>query len=253
MESYLLYFWIPVLSFGIGLAVDVVITTLSRFHDRSLKFTNWSLPLGITHTLFPAISFAIFSLVGRDSQVILGVSGFILVSLVVYEILCEALGKEPIIPLSDWIGKIFRQNKTFGRKIAIVLSISWDAALCGPALIVESNLGQWSIASILVAFCTFGLIAIVAVTIALILSLKLHRKSFHEAVPLARFTMIGTYLALSIIGGFGVLSLWFAVSGEGNLYLSVILSAYLICMIYITKFNTLWSHSLEEATEAIDA
>ena len=137
----------------------------------------WALPLGITHSVLPAASFVIFYIAGGDSQWFVGLIGFLFISLVVYEILWEALGLEPSFSLSDWLGKVLKTTKTFGRKLAVIMSVSWDAALCGPGVIAEAQLNHWSTIDIIIAFVVFGLVAALGAAALLTIGARLHNSN----------------------------------------------------------------------------
>ena len=82
----------------------------------------------------------------------------LLVSALVYEILFEALGKEPKYTLSHLFSKLLRVGKMKTRHLAIILSVSWDALLFGPVVIAQVKSGDWTNDMIILAFCLFGII-----------------------------------------------------------------------------------------------
>jgi hypothetical protein len=104
-------FLIPSILMGLGVAIDVFIATVVKFKDESLSWKSWTLPVTITHIAFPAAGYFLFYNLASTfpfAQTVLGIIGFVLVALFVYEVVCEATGLTPIFGISKTIGKCFR-------------------------------------------------------------------------------------------------------------------------------------------------
>jgi hypothetical protein len=247
-------FWNPVLTLGFAIAIDVFIVTLSRFHDREISIKSWILPLALTHTVFPAISYSIFWSAGEalpQGKMVIGIIGFALVTAVVYEIFMEAIGKEIRYSLSHFLSHLFRASKIKVRRWAIVLSVSWDALLCAPALIPLALSGEWTLGMTILAFCSFGLIVGFVGLISLLGAWLFRRIHFSNTNLLTQLNLGGTFFELSVIQGFGAMLLWSAFSDKSDLYVSIVSTAFMFTVFFIIKWQELSFHALEEAIENV--
>lgn len=248
-------YFIPVSVFGAGIAVDVAITTISRFKNKKLTFVNWALFLAATHTLFPAFSYSLFwgtATISPKLYSLLGILGFLFISAVVYEIVCEALGTEPRFSLTDKLSHFFGVDRNKTRHFAIVLSVSWDALLCGPALLPMARSNDWSVTMMFFAFLIFGSVVALTGSVFLHLAKRLRERNFSDVVELATFNLAGTFFELSVICGFGLNSLWSAFSSNNNVYWSIGFAAYFMFTVFIAHAPTLWQTASDEATESIE-
>ena len=59
VASWLLGFDVasPSILMGVGIAIDVMLATISKFRDDDLSFKNWTLPIMATHIGFPAVGY----------------------------------------------------------------------------------------------------------------------------------------------------------------------------------------------------
>lgn len=249
-------FWLLVILLGFSMAIDLFIATVSRFHDPTLNYKNWALPLALTHSAFPAISFALFWFVGNQSnnpQLILGLSGFILITIVVQEIFFEALGKKPIFDLSGFLSWLFRLNRLTSQRTMLILSVSWDALGCGAVVTGQAEAGQWSLSSTVVAFVIYGLIAGLTAGLAVHKCVEWRKSNFHDSDTLGRVNFWGVFATLSVISGFGFMSLWFAFDREANLYISMLITTTIFSFLFIVLRKKLWREAEHEAVEAIES
>jgi len=77
------------------------------------------------------------------------------------------------------------------------------------------------------------------------------RIHFSNTNLLTQLNLGGTFFELSIIGGFGAMSLWTAFSDESDLYISIISTAFILLVLFIIKWQELSLYALQEATENI--
>ncbi len=243
-------FLIPSMLMGLGVAIDVFIATVVKFKDESLSWKSWTLPVTITHIAFPAIGYFLFYNLASTfpyAQTILGLIGFVLVALFVYEVMCEATGFTPVFGISETIGSIFNFGETEAKLFLAVLAVSWDALWSGPAKAAQATAGNWNDYQVVLSFAIAGLVVALMAELALTISKRLRRKQFNNPYTLARHNIIGKYFELSVIGGFGVLSLWQTFNSEATLYQSVSIAALLLIVIFVLLQKPLKQTQLEEA------
>ena len=247
-------FWFPCFLMGFGIAIDVIIATIARFRNNDLSMKTWSLPIAGTHFLFPAIGYYIFwglQLWAPGLGFFLGVTGFVLVSLFVYEVFCEAADLIPIFGISEWFGDLFRISVEDARLTIAILAVSWDALWSGPAKAAQTE--GWSNTEVGWSFLVAGGVVFVIAQAALAVTLWLRKQDFHDVDRLSSFILCGKYLELSVIGGFGVLSLWNGLSQTpGDLYVSILIAS-LIMLIAFSKYDgAIRAEIHQEAAEAIE-
>jgi hypothetical protein len=246
-------FLIPSMLMGLGVAIDVFIATVVKFKDESLSWKSWTLPVTITHIAFPAIGYFLFYNLATTfpyAQTILGIIGFVLVALFVYEVVCEATGFTPVFGISETIGSIFNFGESEAKLFLAVLAVSWDALWSGPAKAAQATAGNWNDYQVVLSFAIAGIVVALMAELALTISKRLRRKHFSNPYTLARNNIIGKYFELSVIGGFGVLSLWQTFNSEATLYQSVSVAALLLIVVFALFQKPLKQTQLEEAREA---
>ena len=249
-------FLIPSILMGLGVGVDVFIATLAKYRDKNLSWKTWTIPVVFTHVSFPAFGYFMFWALSTSlpvAQAILGLFGFILVLLFVYEVICESAGIEPIFGISDWIGQKFGFKEDDSRLLITVLAVSWDALWSGPAKSAQATAGAWATSEVILSFLIAGLVVAVVAELALFLAYFLRRRNFKNPVSITRFTIVGKYLELSVIGGFGVLSIWNGFSNNANLYHAIAISSLIILAIFIAIMQPLWRQQIKEARASAKA
>ncbi len=249
-------FIVPCILMGIGISIDITIATLSKFRDLSLSLKTWTLPLSLTHIVFPALGYFVFWIVGEkfpSLNLILGLLGFILVFLLVYEVVCESIGIKPKVGISQGLSDLFGFSPSDSRRYVAVLAVSWDALLSGPAQAAQATAGDWSTAQVTVSFFVAGL-TVATVSQSALFSAKFLRKvNFSNAYALAQFNFWGKFIELSVIGGFGFLSLFQGVLGQGNLYTSILVSGWAMTLVFFRYQSELIENALIEAEESVKA
>jgi hypothetical protein len=239
---------------GFGIAIDVALATVSKFHDRELSWKNWTLPIMATHIAFPAIGYYLFWGLGKEFAAIsslLGIIGFLFVLAFVYEVVCEAVGKEPIFGISEWMSKRMGLQENDTRRFIAILAVSWDALWSGPAKAAQAVAGSWGTKEVIFSFPVAGLTVALIAQISLGAAWLLRQKKFKSVERMAEWFVWGKYVELSVIGGFGILSLWQALTGEGNIYLSVVVAGIILLVVWATFSQKIVNSSFEEAQEAI--
>jgi hypothetical protein len=208
----------------------------------------------ITHIVFPAIGYFLFYNLASTfpyAQTILGVTGFVLVALFIYEVVCEAADRMPVFGISETLGNIFNFGEDESKRFLAVLAVSWDALWSGPAKATQTSVGNWNEYQVVLSFAIAGLVVALMAELALTISKRLRRRKFSNPYALARSNIIGKYLELSVIGGFGVLSLWQIFNDEVTLYQSVSIAALGLAVVFVLLQKPLKKTQLEEAKEAI--
>lgn len=246
-------FLIPSILMGLGVGVDVFIATIAKYRDKALSWKTWTIPVVVTHVSFPAVGYFMFWSLSSAlpvAKIILGLIGFILVSLFVYEVICESAGVEPKFGISDWIGNKFGFKAEDSRLFITVLAVSWDALWSGPAKAAQATAGNWTTWEVVLSFAIAGLVVAVVAEIALFLAYFLRNRNFKNPVSVTRFTIVGKYLELSVIGGFGVLSIWHGFSDEANLYYSIAIAGAIILAIFLSIMQRLWRQQIREARQS---
>lgn len=247
-------FWIPCILMGFGIAIDVTIATLSKFRDSDLSLKTWTVPITITHVVFPAIGYYFFWGMGvwmPSLHTILGIIGFLLVALFVYEVMCESIGKEPIFGISSFIAKFFGLEENDSRRFVAILAVSWDALWSGPAKAAQADAGNWTTNEVFLSFFVAGLAVAIIAQLALGIAFLLRKIQFHDSMMLAKFNFWGKYIELSVIGGFGTLSLWNGLLGNGNLYIAISITFIMMTIVFAKYREKLLNNELAEAEESI--
>ncbi|MEZ4103700.1 MAG: hypothetical protein R3B60_00210 [Candidatus Paceibacterota bacterium] len=248
-------FWIPCILMGFGIAIDVTIATLAKFRDRELSLRTWTIPITITHIVFPAVGYYFFwgmSTWMPGLQTILGITGFLLVALFLYEVLCESMGKEPVFGISSFVAKLFGLQEDDTRRFIAILAVSWDALWSGPAKESQAEVEKWTNNEVFLSFFIAGIAVAVIAQIALAAAYWLRKIRFHDPEKLSRFTYWGKYVELSVIGGFGVLSLWYGIVGGGDLYVSIAVTFGIMWFVFSKFREELMENELTEAKDAVE-
>ncbi|HMO77990.1 MAG TPA: hypothetical protein PKD95_02230 [Candidatus Paceibacterota bacterium] len=247
-------FLLPSIFMGIGVGIDVFIATIVKYRDRSLSWKSWTIPVVITHISFPAFGYFLFWSLSTSlpiAKIVLGITGFVLVSLFTYEVLCESTGIKPKFGISAWISGLLNLKEKDSRTFITVLVVSWDALWSGPAKAAQASVGGWSNTEVVLSFLVAGAVVAIVAELALFLAFFLRKREFKNPISLSRYNIIGKYLELSVIGGFGVLSLWQSFSDNANLYLSMIVSGTIIAIIFFKLHTSLWKSQLKESRTAV--
>ena len=245
---------LPCLMMGFGIAVDVTIATLSKFRDETLTFKTWTLPITVTHVMFPATGYYLFwglAEVFPALELLLGIAGFALVALFVYEVICKSVGTTPVFGISDWISALFGFDESDSRRFIAILAVSWDALLSGPAKAAQAAAGHWTTNEVFISFFIAGAAVAAIAQMALIGAFWLRKIRFADTEAMAHFNFWAKFVELSVIGGFGVLSLWQGVIGDGDLYWSIAITAVLLGIVFFWFRAELFIHEFDEAVEAI--
>lgn len=247
-------FLLPSIFMGVGVGIDVFIATIVKYRDRTLSWKSWTIPVVITHITFPAFGYFLFWSLSNSlpvAKIALGIIGFVLVSLFLYEVVCESAGLKPKFGISTWISGLFNLKEKNSRTFITVLVVSWDALWSGPAKAAQASVGGWSNTEVLLSFLVAGAVVALIAELALFLAFFLRKKEFKNPISLSRYNLFGKYLELSVIGGFGVLSLWQSFSATANIYLSILISTLFMTIIFSMLFKQISLRQLKEARAAV--
>ncbi len=244
--------FISALVLGAGLAIDVAIATTARFRDVTLTFVSWTLRVVILHILFISASYFLSLEVTQQFPILrpaIGVLGFGLVMSLVYQVTCEALGKEPAFRITGGFEK-FGLTEHSSKRLVVLVAITLDALVSGPVIApwiatLNNNL------DLTIFFLTVGTGVGIVTHIAVLVAARLRKHKFDSAEKMARWFTQAKYVELSVIGGFGIASPWQSIWGNGNLYLSILCMALVMGLIWIRNYEIILATELEDAKEAI--
>ena len=226
-----LNFWFPCMLMGIGIAIDVTLATLAKFQDGDLSFRNWTLPIMATHIGFPAVGYYLFwglSQAFPAFEMALGIFGFMLVFLFVYEVVCNSAGLKPIFGLSSFVSNLFGLDEDSTKRSIAILAVSWDALWSGPAKAAQALAGGWSDNEVMFSFLVAGVTVAVVAQLALYAAHRLRAINFHVITERAG------------VDGF-------------NLYTAIFAAAVGLAVAFIALRTRLMANDLEEAGEAVEA
>jgi hypothetical protein len=231
---------------GLGIAMDVAIATVSRFRDNSMSFRNWTLPVAITHILLPAIGYYGWWFLGQlfhELAVFLGFLAFAMISIFIYETICEWINAKPIVslePINNWVFKHFG-SASRGR-LVMVLAVSMDAFWSGPAKAAQAESGMWTSLEVFASFFVAGSVVAIVAELSLLMAYALKRISFSNTKRLAIYLVFGKYLEASILSAFGFLSLWNGFAawiGLGDISQCVAVSSAFLLVIWLVFWQRL--------------
>ena len=245
---------LPSILMGFGIAIDVMLATVSKFQDSDLSFKNWTLPIMATHIGLPAIGY--YGFWGLSQAFpwlgpVFGGGGALFVALFIYEVFSDWIGHEPIFGISAFIGSLFGFEEGDARRLVAIMAVSWDALWSGPAKAAQALFGNWSDLEVGVSFLIAGLVVAAAAQLSLRLALQLRRRKFHDASKMSNYSMVGMFAETSVIGGFGILSLSQGLNIGLNLGQSVAIASAVMGVLFLTFLKNIRANTLEEAEEAI--
>jgi hypothetical protein len=238
---------------GLGIAIDVAIATITRFRDASISFRNWTMPITATHILLPAFGYYGWWLLGQEFEglsTILSLIAFALIATFLYETICAWIGVKPLLSLEPLTRWVFRNsaNEAKGRWITI-LAVSMDALWSGPAKAAQAESGGWTDMQVLLSFFIAGAVVALVAQVSLLAALLLRKARFSDIETLASRMVVGKFLEVSILGGFGVLSAWNALAiwlGLGSLSTSILIASGLMAIVWLTFWKRLMIGQIDE-------
>ncbi len=244
-------FWIPSALMGVGIAVDVSIATISRFHNSSQTWRNWTFPVTLTHIFLPAFGYYTWWLLGATAPMLLlplGIIAAVIVTVFLYETFAEWSGTKAHIRLSPVTDRLFSESSGSYGWVAI-MAVSMDALWSGPAKASVAEASSWTGYEVFWSFFVAGVVVAIVAQVSLLIANQLRRLNFSNEKHLAIWCIIGKWLEVSVIGGFGVLSLWMALSpwiGSGNLAISILLAGGSASMLFVWYRTELFANQLTE-------
>ena len=244
----LLNFWIPSIILGLGIAVDVAIATIVQFRQK-LTWKEWTLPITLTHILFPAFGYYLFWGFSGSNYFLtlgLGLIGTALILLFLYEALSDWIGHDIAYSVSEHItSTLNRLGLHFSKHWLLILAVSWDALLSGPAKSAVAT--NWTTTEVLVSFFIAGTVVALIAEAALLVAHWLRKRlvkahdEYKNINTLVTFDVVGKFIESSVIGGFGVLS---AITGftngeQGDIYSSILIAALIISPFFLFQRENL--------------
>ena len=240
---------------GAAFAIDVAIVTVSRFRDTSLSFKNWTAPVAGFHIVFLSASYFIFwSAVVRYPWLrpVVGLVGFLLMSFVVYEVICKSLDTPPRFSLPALMEKHLPIAEGGGKHFVTGVAVSLDALLGGPAVSIVAHDAGWTLTQVLWSFLIVGVTVGGIAEAALWGAKKLHQKEFKSVRSFCISLIIGAFLEVTVGGGFALIALSKGLTDEGNLVASMLLSATCAALYGTMVWNKLLAASYRHAKKSIE-
>lgn len=244
----------PSILMGVGIAIDVMLATISKFRDDDLSFKNWTLPIMATHIGFPAVGY--YGFWGATQAwpwlgPTFGIIGAVFVVLFIYEVFSAWIGHEPIFGISAFVGRLFGFEEGDARRMVAIMAVSWDALWSGPTKAAQATTGGWTDFEVACSFGIAGLVVAAAAQLSLKIALRLRQQKFDNASKMSSYSMLGMFAETSVIGGFGVLSLSQGLGVSDNIYHAIGIAAMVMGALFLLFFKRIRANTLEEAEEAI--
>lgn len=250
---------------GIGIAADAVIATIGRFRrfECIRDALTWAAAIGFTHTVFPMVGLIglwyAASAFPSLKATIYGV-GFVVMVWFIISVIREIAGfdgdEEAVEEHEDVLYQFLANHSKFW---AAVWAVSIDALVTGPGKTAAT--AQWSQAQVLgsfplVGFVVFGLVMLSAWP-AIALRNYWQAKKFNNPRGLARFTMIGSWVELSIFLYFAYLAVSEMLVALGvhpvisEFAIAGIFSSITTAVLWLTLRQRVWNTQLHEAEELL--
>lgn len=250
-----LSYWVIVLGFAFSITGDAAIFTVSKFHNKKLGFLNWAAFLAFTHGTFPALSFIIFialASISTEVGIAVNIFGVVMISAVVYEMLCDAFATKPKFSLSGWIECQTGLHKRKAKHFTKVLAVSWDAFTLGPILIQFAKDENWNNYEVAMTFVIFAVVVGLSISAILGLSIWMRKKHFSDVGKLTKLNFYGNFFEISVISSFAVALLLGTFSTDSNILMSLLVSITIFTTVFAANKETLWKKATADAIEAIE-
>ncbi len=243
---------------GASLSIDVLFATLTRLREKG-SFLDWAVIVAVLHALLPAASFTFAWFAGQldeSADIAVGLIGFGLVALYLYEEFCEKIGKESKTQLIETVGKKLGVERKDAGVLVLGTGVSIDSFLFGPTLIATMDQLNLTLTEAYLAFAVIGVtvFTITLTTLALPSIFRLLSKwcGWQVESELAIVHFYADLAVFSVIGGFGLLSLWGTTGFETYITLSIIASTIFWSVLFVIFRNELMESECREAKEAIE-
>ncbi|MEO1093545.1 MAG: manganese efflux pump [Cyanobacteria bacterium J06638_28] len=251
---------------GVGIAADAVIATIGRFRrfERIRDALTWAAAIGFTHTVFPMIGLIglwyAASAFPSLKATIYGI-GFIVMVWFITSVIREIAGldndDEDTEDQEDFLYQFLANHSKFW---AAVWAVSIDALVTGPGKTAAT--AHWSQAQVLgsfplVGFVVFGLVMLSAWP-AIALRNYWQTEKFNNPHGLARFTMIGSWVELSIFLYFAYLAVSEMLVALGihpiisEFAIAGIFSSLTTVVLLLALRERVWHTQLQEAKKLIE-
>ncbi len=253
---------------GVGIAADAVIATIGRFKrfETVRDALTWAAAIGFTHTVFPMIGLiGLWYAASSFPSLKAGIygAGFVVMVWFINDVVRDIAGldnnaetDDDDAAKDDFFYRFLSQHSRFW---AAVWAVSIDALVTGPGKTAAT--AQWSQAQVLgsfplVGFVVFGLVMLSAWP-AILLRRYWQAKKFDNAVGLARFTAIGSWVELSIFLYFAYLAVSEMVLALGvqpitsEFLIAGIFAIITIALLLITLGQRVWQTQLQEAQDLL--
>jgi hypothetical protein len=251
---------------GVGIAADAVIATIGRFRrfENIKDALKWAAAIGFTHTVFPMIGliglwYAASSFPSLKAS-IYGVGSVVMIWFIT-DVVREVAGfneeeEDDDKDTNDFFYQFLAKHSRFW---AAVWAVSVDALVSGPGKTAAT--AQWTQTQVLGSFPLVGIVVFGLVMLSAWSAIALRRywlsNQFTDPRGLARFTMIGAWVELSIFLYFAYLAISEMVLAFGvQPAISEFLVAGLFSMgttiiLLLTLWKRVWGTQLHEAEELI--
>jgi len=183
-----LSFYSACMLMGLGIGADVLLATLTRSEHLQLFSTAlvWIVGVTLTHTLFPAIGYAMTYYSVSTLPFLTPLIGLLAFALIAHFLYTEWFGQDE---------DHHQHLVTFG----LILAVSWDALWSGPAK--SAQVTDWGVLSVIGSFFVVGFVVNICALCGLCLGRLLNGRLRDE------YQTFMLWLQYSVIGYFAWLAL----------------------------------------------
>ena len=251
---------------GLGIAADAVIATIGRFRrfEGIRDALTWAAAIGLTHTVFPMIGLiGLWYAASSFPSLKAGIygAGFLVMVWFITEVTREIAGldseeDEEVEETKDFLYQFLAKHSKFW---AAVWAVSIDALVTGPGKTAAT--AQWTQTQVLGSFPLVGLVVFGLVMLsawpAIVLRRYWQENRFKDARGLAWFTVIGSWIELSIFLYFAYLAVSEMVVALGvhpaisEFLIAGGLSMATTVILLLALWERVWGKQLHEAKELL--
>lgn len=184
-----LSFYTACLLMGLGIGADVLLATLTRSQHLSLvsAASFWIVGVTATHTLFPALGYAMTYYSVSTLPVVTPIIGLVAFALIAHFL------------VSEWLQQETESHSQHLVTLGLILAVSWDALWSGPAK--SAQVSDWSPLAVIASFFVVGFVVNVCAFIGLLAGRKMNGSLPNE------YQAFVLWLQYSVIGYFAWLAL----------------------------------------------
>lgn len=197
----MLDFLIPSLLLGFGISIDIAIATIAfyKLFPTFKSGLSWGVKVTLTHTIFPMFGYYSFAAAARVFPWFIFWLGLVATALIVWHLI------DAFKSLKD--GAEHESNKNLSIHWVVVIAVSWDALLAGPAKSAQAL--SWTPHEVFWSFVIAGIAVATTSCLSLIIATTINKKSQSE-IQLSQVRskpmLWASWLQFSTIGYFGLMA-----------------------------------------------